>query len=161
VETSRLAGALDPRRPLDPEAAEALQLGIGHGYASFIRRVAEGRKMAPEAVEAVAQGRVWLGSDAKTRGLVDQLGGFEQAVAAAARRAGLERFEVIRAEAELPVRERFLRHLVDAAAPWLPRMAAPRSPFGMLLADLQARAGELLRWNDPNHLYAHCLCAAP
>jgi len=161
VETSRLAGALDPRRPLDPEAAEALQLGIGHGYASFIRRVAEGRKMAPEAVEAVAQGRVWLGSDAKTRGLVDQLGGFEQAVAAAARRAGLERFEVIRAEAELPVRERFLRHLVDAAAPWLPRMAAPRSPFGMLLADLQDRAGELLRWNDPNHLYAHCLCAAP
>src|SRR5574337_138014 len=161
VETSRMAGALDPRRPLDPEAAEALQLAIRHGYATFIRRVAEGRKMTPEAVEAVAEGRVWLGTEAKERGLVDDLGGFEQAVASAARRAKLERFEVIRAEAELPVRERFLRHLLDSAAPWLASTAQPASPFAKLFAELQAKAGELLRWNDPNHVYAHCLCVAP
>lgn len=162
VETSRLAGALDPRRPLDPEAAEALQLAINHGYASFVRRVAEGRKMTPEAVEAVAEGRVWLGQEARERGLVDELGGFEQAVAAAARRAKLERFEVIRAEAELPVRERFLRHMLDGAAPWLPNQTpAPASPFAKVLAELQDKAGELLRWNDPNHVYAHCLCVAP
>lgn len=161
VETSKLAGALDPRRPLDPDAAEAMQWGIRHGYDSFIRRVAEGRKMSPEAVEGVAQGRVWLGLEAKQKGLVDEIGGFEQAVAAAARRAGLEHFEVIRAEAELPVRERLMRHLFDAAAPWLPQVAAPPSPLARMLADLQARAGELLRWNDPENLYAHCLCGAP
>lgn len=161
VATSRLAGALDPRRPLDPEAAEALQWGIRHGYASFIQRVAEGRRMSPEAVESVAQGRVWLGVEAQARGLVDQLGGFEQAVAAAAQRAGLERFQVIRAETEMPVRDRLLRHLLDAAAPWLDQMAAPRAPLGRIVAELQAQAGELLRWNDPGHLYAHCLCGAP
>lgn len=160
VATSRFAGALDPRRPLDPEAAEALQWGIRHGYDSFIRRVADGRKMSAEAVEGVAQGRVWLGTEAQARGLVDHLGGFEQAVAAAAQRAGLERFEVIRAEAELPVRDRLMRHLLDSVAPALPTAATP-SPFARVLADLQIRAGELLRWNDPGHLYAHCLCAAP
>jgi protease-4 len=161
VETSKLAGALDPRRPLAPEAAEALQLGIRHGYGNFIKRVAEGRRMSPEAVEAVAQGRVWLGPQAREKGLVDEIGGFEQAVAAAARRAGLARFEVIRAEAELPVRERMMRHLLDSATPWLPPPGASRSPFAAVLADLQARAGELLGWNDPGHLYAHCLCTAP
>jgi protease IV len=162
VQTSRLAGALDPRRPLDPEAAEALQLAISHGYASFIRRVAEGRKMTPEAVEGVAEGRVWLGQEAQKRGLVDELGGFEQAVAAAAKRAGLERFEVIRAEAELPVRERLMRHMLDGAIPGLPvRATTTASPLGKVLAELQTKAGELLRWNDPDHVYAHCLCAAP
>ncbi|MDY0011470.1 MAG: signal peptide peptidase SppA [Rhodocyclaceae bacterium] len=163
VETSPLAGALDPRRPLAPEAADALQLGIQHGYASFIQRVAEGRKMSPEAVEAVAQGRVWLGGEAQAKGLVDHLGGLEDALQAAARRAGLGQYEVIRAEAELPFRERLMRHLLDAAAPWLPAVhGMPQgSPFGRVLADLQARGGELLRWNDPDHLYAHCLCGAP
>lgn len=162
VETAPLAGALDPRRPLATEAADALQLAIRHGYASFIKRVAEGRKMSPEAVEAVAQGRVWLGSEAKEKGLVDDLGGLEEALQAAARRAGLTRYEVIRAEAELPLRERLVRHLLDAASPWLPMAQAPAgSPFARILADLQARGGELLRWNDPDALYAHCLCAAP
>lgn len=157
VATSSLAGALDPRRPLDPAAAEAMQWGIRHGYNRFIQRVAEGRRLSVEDVEKVAQGRVWLGVEAHARGLVDKLGGFEQAVAAAAQRAGLERFEVIRAETELPVRDRLLRHLFETVGPSR-ELVSPPGPVGRLVANFETRAGDLLRWNDPNHVYAHCLC---
>lgn len=58
-------------------------------YESFLQRVATGRKMSRDAVHQVAQGRVWTGAQAKDRGLVDELGGLEQALADARRRAGL------------------------------------------------------------------------
>ena len=54
-----------------------------HTYARFIERVATGRAMTPEAVDAVAQGRVWTGADAKQRGLVDEIGGLDAAIAEA------------------------------------------------------------------------------
>jgi protease IV len=62
---------------------------LDHVYASFKTRVADGRKLSGEAVEQVARGRVWTGDDARTRGLVDALGGFETALALAKERAGI------------------------------------------------------------------------
>jgi protease-4 len=59
-------------------------------YDTFVNRVARGRRMSYDAVDRVAQGRVWCGADAEARGLVDDLGGLEDAVAAAARLAGLD-----------------------------------------------------------------------
>ncbi len=58
-------------------------------YRSFVSVVAEGRGMAWDAVDAVAQGRVWFGEDAKQRGLVDAIGGLDDAIAEARRRAGI------------------------------------------------------------------------
>ena len=57
----------------------------------FLERVAEGRKMAKSDVEALAAGRVWLGSDAVNNGLADKLGGLTEAIQRAAALAGLER----------------------------------------------------------------------
>jgi len=59
-------------------------------YSDFIHRVAEGRKMTTDAVDAVARGRVWTGADAHERGLVDELGGFRTAVRRAKVLAGLD-----------------------------------------------------------------------
>jgi protease-4 len=67
VGTTPLAGGVDPRRPLDPQIASLLQQSIEHGYKRFLGVVAGARKMSPEAVDAVAQGRVWLGSQALER----------------------------------------------------------------------------------------------
>jgi len=58
-------------------------------YGTFKARVAAGRKLAPEAVEKIAQGRVWTGSDAAKRGLVDQLGTLQDALAFARDKAGM------------------------------------------------------------------------
>ena len=68
--TTWLAGALDPRRPLDPRIGELLQSVINSGYQDFIGKVAANRKKTPEEIDGIAQGRVWSGNQALERGLV-------------------------------------------------------------------------------------------
>jgi protease IV len=69
--------------------------GIEHVYDTFKQRVASGRNMTVEEVEAIAQGRIWTGEQALQNGLVDGLGGMDQAIEAAARLAELEEYNLI------------------------------------------------------------------
>lgn len=162
VATAPLAGAMDPRRALDPAAGEALQLGIEHGYRRFLQVVAQGRKLGVDEVDKVARGRVWTGEAAAELGLVDELGGLEAALAAAARRAGLERYEVVWPAPGLAPGEAMLRRLLSSAGiSGTGGAGTAEAPLARVFAGLQAEAQDLLRWNDPQHLYAHCLCAAP
>jgi len=69
---------------------ERLERAVGETYALFVDRVASGREMEPGAVDAVAQGRVWTGSQAAERGLVDELGGLHAAVGRVKSALGLE-----------------------------------------------------------------------
>ena len=89
VGTTRFAGAFDITRPLDPAVGRVIQSVIDKGYADFTGKVAAARKKPVEEIDAIARGRVWSGAQAKERGLVDELGGFEAAVADAAARAKL------------------------------------------------------------------------
>ncbi|MGE5125252.1 MAG: signal peptide peptidase SppA, partial [Betaproteobacteria bacterium] len=89
VGTTRFSDTLRPDRPLDPAVAQMFQEFIDHGYDEFLARVAQARRMTKQQVDKIARGRVWSGEDAKGLGLVDQLGGLDQAVASAARRAKL------------------------------------------------------------------------
>ncbi len=69
---------------------EAFKQMIDRGYQGFLGVVAEGRKISPQQARAVAQGRVWTGAQAKERGLVDELGGLDVAVARAKQLAGID-----------------------------------------------------------------------
>jgi protease-4 len=89
VATTRIAGAFDPTRPLDPQVGQVIQSVIDDGYREFIGKVAQARESTPEAIDEVARGRVWSGAQAKERGLVDQLGGLQDAIASAAAKANL------------------------------------------------------------------------
>jgi protease-4 len=73
-----------------PEQRAAFSHSIDLVYDGFIQRVATGRKMAPDRVRQIARGRVWTGAQAKALGLVDELGGFYQAVAKAKQLAGIK-----------------------------------------------------------------------
>ena len=90
VSTAPMAGALDPTRPLDPNAAEAMQRVIDNGYEKFLSKVSQARGLTMEQTDAIAQGRVWTGSQAMERKLVDRQGGLMTALVAAARQAGLD-----------------------------------------------------------------------
>lgn len=92
VATSPFAGGFRVDRALSPPVREAIQLYINQGYQRFISTVAEARNMEKAAVETAASGRVWIGSTAQTLGLVDQLGGLQQTIKAAASAAGLDRY---------------------------------------------------------------------
>lgn len=89
VSTSPLAGGFDITRPLDPKAGGVIQAIIEKGYRDFVGQVAKARGKQYDAIDAIAQGRVWTGQQALDRGLVDQLGGLGEAVADAAARAKL------------------------------------------------------------------------
>ena len=89
VGTTKIAGAFDPTRPMNPAMGEAIQEVINDGYRQFIGKVAAAREKTPEAIDQVARGRVWSGAQAEEFGLVDELGGLTDAIAEAARRANL------------------------------------------------------------------------
>ncbi|HEX8790930.1 MAG TPA: signal peptide peptidase SppA [Polyangiaceae bacterium] len=74
------ARLLDPLLPLGDEEKAAVDRQIDRLYKAFVGIVAEGRRKPAAEIEALAQGRVWTGADAHARGLVDQLGGFEDAL---------------------------------------------------------------------------------
>lgn len=109
VGTTRLAGALRPDRGLDPAVAQAIQTMINDGYGDFLNVVAAARKMTPEAVDRVGRGRVWSGQRAFELGLVDHLGSLDDAIKAAASRAGLgEKYAVRFIESERSWKEKLL-----------------------------------------------------
>jgi protease IV len=87
--TTWLAGAMDARKTLDPRLAALVQSSIDHIYADFTQAAAKARKTTPEKIDEVAQGRVWTGTQALERGLVDKVGSYGDALAAAASRAKL------------------------------------------------------------------------
>ncbi len=82
------ARVLDPFAPLDEETRRAIEREIDVLYRGFVQIVADGRRRSVDDIEALAQGRVWTGADAHARGLVDRLGGFEDALAAVRERIG-------------------------------------------------------------------------
>jgi protease-4 len=76
-----------PVKPYNPEEVKKLQEQLQSFYDQFVERVAESRHSTPEKIDALAQGRVWTGRQAKQNGLVDELGGLDRAVAVAKQRA--------------------------------------------------------------------------
>jgi len=94
VNTNPYADFPSVYRPMSDYEKAVMQKGIENVYADFTGRVAEGRRIDIEKVYGLAEGRVWDGSNAFTRGLVDQFGGLTDAIEYAAKSAGLDKYSV-------------------------------------------------------------------
>ena len=162
--TTWLAGALDPRRPLDPRVGQLLQSVLTAGYQDFIGKGATSRGKTPEEIDTIAQGRVWSGSQALERGLVDKIGGLNDAIADAAERAKLgSDYQLVYVEKELSGFEKFMtsfaarsRAMVSAsiADALLPGWMQPQMS-GQFAQDLSLLKG----WEKrPMATYAYCFC---
>jgi protease-4 len=90
VRTNANADAWSINAPFTPEQQAQVEAEADLYYTDLVQRVAEGRKLSREAVDAVARGRIWSGADALERGLVDELGGLRTAVRRAKILAGLD-----------------------------------------------------------------------
>ena len=160
VGTTVLSGDFRVDRSLGEASREIVQQSLEYEYRQFISRVAQARKKNVEAVDAVAQGRVWSGTDALTHGLVDRLGSYDDAVELAAELAELgEDYAVEVLESEIGIGEalglRFRAALARAVAPLLPASALPRLPEA--LAPLVKASQQLSRLSDPRRLYNYCI----
>ena len=135
VGTTALSGEFRPDRPMGEATREILQQSIEYEYAHFIGRVAKSRKQEIAAIDAIAQGRVWSGADAKRLGLVDQLGSYQDAIDLAAKLAKLgKKFDVEYFDAEMGIGEALGLRVQTAAArmvaPLLPRQSVALLPRG-------------------------------
>lgn len=164
VGTTKWAGELRLDRAMSDDAKALFQLVIDDGYDDFVSRVAFHRDLPVPEVDRVAQGQVWTGAKALEFGLVDELGNLEQAVAAAAELAGLEpdAYGRVYFEPELTPTEQFLLQLLSAAR-WTgfevnALFDRPPSSVERLADVLVGALPPVLRFNDPNGIYAHCLC---
>jgi protease-4 len=96
VRTNTNADAWSSNAPFTEEQHAHVEAEADLFYTDFVQRVADGRKLSVEDVDAVARGRVWTGADAKERGLVDELGGLRTAIGRAKVAAGLEADTAVR-----------------------------------------------------------------
>jgi len=89
VQRGRHADIESLQTPLTPEERDLLRRGIDESYRDFVSKVADARRRPYGEIEPLAQGRVWLGSEAKAHGLVDELGGLDTALAVLKKKAGI------------------------------------------------------------------------
>jgi len=162
VGTTKYSNPVDVGMPLSDDVATMIQTGIDAGYQKFIGLVARSRNMTLEEVDKIAQGRVWSGKRAKELGLVDQLGGLNDAIESAAKLAGLETYDVLNVKRKLTENEVFLKELFNQSqieSLMQERQQARVKPS--IKSKLFSQFKELMSladWNDPNNAYANCFC---
>lgn len=146
-------------RPKTPAEMALLQKSADLIYDQFLEVVSIGRRLPRSKVEAMASGRVWSGSDALSQGLVDELGGLEAAIAAAAQAAQLKENQW-RVD-EYPQPRSFQEALVNRLFSQVPLANGPSSdlaqglpgPLGQEWRSLQRDMRAIALWNDPQHIY--------
>ncbi|KQN70401.1 signal peptide peptidase SppA [Duganella sp. Leaf61] len=175
--TTWLGDAYNPLRPLDPRFVQVMQGSVNHIYADFTARAAKARKTTPEKIDAVAQGRVWTGAQAKERGLVDTLGSYGDALASAAKRAKLTGYRTVYIEREISKFERVLGMVGGTAAQAVGQSianavsaklnlgvtAATGLPPGAAngVAQDMAWLADIKASRKPFTVITHCLCEVP
>ncbi|MDX8382423.1 MAG: signal peptide peptidase SppA [Ghiorsea sp.] len=151
--TTKIAGVMRIDKALSPELADSIQMTINQIYSQFTQHVADGRGMPIEEVQQLAQGRVWSGQDALELGLVDALGGIDDAILAAARLAHIEKnHEPIQVLPEQSPLDLLLDNLFsEASAVWAPKQLGA---VDSMLVSMRVQLKQILAWNDPRGVYA-------
>ena len=106
---------VDPFTKPNPQLSEALQLGVEHGYNQFVELVARGRGLERDLVEPIAQGKVWLGTEAVENGLANELGSLPEALNKAAQLAQSENWSPLFMKKPVDPRDAFLAELLKTA----------------------------------------------
>lgn len=163
VGTTPWSGELRADREMGEHTKRLFQMVIEDGYDDFISGVAENRELEKDYVDSIGQGQVWTGNDAFENGLVDQLGDFDDAVAAAAELAGLADGEYGQKliERQLsPTQQMILDFLSVVRIAGIDPEAFVGAPtqveeFANRMQELLSSVG---RFNDPKGVYSHCFC---
>jgi protease-4 len=161
VGTTNLAGAFRPDRNLSENVGEIIQQIIDNGYEKFITKVAQSRGMTNEEVDRVARGRVWSGSQAHDRGLVDHLGGLADAINSAAGLADLgDDYRVTYVDKEPSDFENLLLDMT-ARMPGVLSGSEQKSWLDVLFNQQMNTDIQLLLNQGNNRLgaYAYCFCS--
>ncbi|MYM27294.1 signal peptide peptidase SppA [Duganella sp. CY15W] len=172
--TTWLGDAGNPLRPLDPRFGQVIQGSINHIYEEFTTKAAKARKTTPEKIDAVAQGRVWTGAQAKDRGLVDRLGSYNDALKSAAARAKLPAdYRVVYVEREISKFDRLVEMVGGGTAQVIAQAVSTQLKLGAAattglppsaasgIANDLGWLSEITAQRKPFTAITHCLCESP
>lgn len=151
VKTARFADINTVSRPKNPQELANIQRIVDRIYDRFITKVADSRKLPKNKVQEIAQGRVWSGTAAKQLGLVDEIGGFEDAVAEAAKQAKLGDDWQLE---EYPKRRSFEEQiLARLSGVRVLQPAAKLDPLTAEVKKMQEELAAIKSMNDPQGIY--------
>ncbi|WP_313611732.1 signal peptide peptidase SppA [Pantoea piersonii] len=158
VATSPLADVASTKA-LPTEVQQLMQLTIENGYRNFVGLVAASRHKTPEQIDAIAQGHVWTGSDAKANGLVDALGDFDDAVKKAGELAKVAKPQLTWYQDQPGMFDMLINQVSASAQAVLPTTLKAWLPAPMLdvMSAMKQQPGLLNNLNDPQNRYAFCL----
>ncbi len=150
IKTAPYADIETISRPKTPAEMAILQRMVDQVYSTFLDVVAGSRPISRQKLADIAQGRVWSGTSAQKLGLVDQLGGLDAALEAAAKAAKLgDRWHV----EEYPTRSSLEERLVKQFLTYIPQIQQPSSLITQELEKLQAELNIFTTINDPVGIY--------
>ena len=150
VSTSKLANPMTLARPKSEFELARIQSVVDHIYDQFLSKVSESRHIAKEGVNEIAQGRVWSGQEALKLKLVDELGGLEDAIRYAAKKANIENDYRVEGPA---AGKKPIEKLMEALSGEKQRKLA-KGPAAQVMAEFQRQLNVLTSLNDPQGVYA-------
>ncbi len=151
VKTGRYADINTVSRPKTPEELARIQKIVDSVYERFLTKVSESRQLQKSKVAEIAQGRVWSGSEAKKLGLVDEIGGIEDAIAAAAQKAELgEDWKLQEYPESRTLEEQIIENLAGRENT---NSALTLDPLSLEFVKLREELAALKALNDPRGVY--------
>ncbi len=152
VKTGQYADTMTISRPKTEAELAMIQRSVDWVYDEFIGKVAESRKLKPEFVREIAQGRVWSGTEAKKLGLVDEIGGLDDALAYAAQKADLSADYKV---SEFPRKKEFAEAIAELLEQVQPSGArAKAGVYEQMMTKVETELKALRAFNDPQGIYA-------
>jgi len=163
VKTGKYADIFSLARPRSADEMAVLQRGTDAIYAAFIDRVAGARKLTPDSVRAIAEGRVWSGSEAMRIGLVDSIGGLDVAVKSAASLAKITGDYEVREYPRSKTTSELISEMIERKPQPVSKLATPgltdallsgNDPAHVLARDIAREIRVLMAFDDPRGAYA-------
>jgi protease-4 len=152
VQTAKLSNTQTLARPKSEEELKRIQQLVDGIYDSFLDKVADSRHIKREAVHEIAQGRVWSGKRALSLGLVDELGGLEDAIRFAGKEAGLGTSFVVSGPAKEP--DGFVKAVLKGLGAGKPKRVVKQGPVDVLTQQLKVPFDLLESLTDAHGVYA-------
>ncbi len=151
IKTGRFADSQTVSRPKTPEELEQIQKSVNLIYDQFLTKVAVSRKLEKKRVAEIAQGRVWSGNQAKALGLVDEIGGLEEAIQEAVKRANLkDDWRIEEYPKSRTLEEQLFGRLLGAS---LRRENSTPDPITSEMKKVQKELAGFQMMNDPRGIY--------
>ena len=147
VKTGEYSDIMSVTRSLQDGEKQLIQKRLDRGYDTFLNKVVEGRRMSKGEVDKVARGRVWTGGQANGKGLVDAVGGIDQAIELAANAAGIVDYNVT----HYPKRKNFFEEIIDMMSGKLDAKLHSNTPVELIkqiekIEELSQWQGAQARW---------------